>query len=65
MDRYTKVMLTVIALSLLWISVQLTSPIPNAYALDTARVDIADISVSKQRALPVHVTGELTCKSNN
>ena len=65
MDRYTKAVLTVIALSMLWISIRLASPIPNAYALDTARVDIADISVSKHRALPVHVTGELTCKTNN
>lgn len=65
MDRYTKVMLTIIALSLLWISTQLTSPISNAYAVDTTRVDIADISVSQHRTLPVHVTGELTCKTKN
>ena len=63
MDKYTKVMLTVIAVSLLWLSLQLGSIVPNAFAAsDTVRVEIVDVSVSSHRNLPVEVTGVVVCK---
>ena len=63
MDRYAKFILTVIAVSLLWISLHVGDLVPNAYAayMD-ARIEITDVSVSRHRALPVVVSGELTCK---
>lgn len=63
MDKYTKLVLTVIALSLMWISVQAGTVISNVYAgyADT-KIEIADVTVAKSRALPVYVTGELKCK---
>ena len=63
MDSYTKFILTVIALSLMWISIQAGALISNvnaAYA-DT-KIEIADVTVARSRALPVYVTGELKCK---
>lgn len=63
MDKYTKVMLTVIAVSLLWLSLQLGSLVPNAFAAsDTVRVEIVDVSVARHRNLPVEVSGEIACK---
>ena len=63
MDRYTKFILTVIAVSLLWISLHVGDVIPNALAANSdTKIEIADVSVSRHRALPVYVTGELTCK---
>ena len=63
MDRYTKFILTVIALSLMWISIQAGALIPSGYAAyaDT-KIEIADVTVARSRALPVYVTGELKCK---
>lgn len=63
MDRYTKFILTLIALSLMWISIQAGALISNGYAgyADT-KIEIADVTVAKSRALPVYVTGELKCK---
>ena len=62
MDRYTKFILTVIALSLMWISIQTGALISNSYATyaDT-KIEIADVTVAKSRALPVYVTGTLKC----
>jgi hypothetical protein len=63
MDRYTKFILTVIAVSLLWISLHVGDLIPNAFAASSdTKIVIADVSVSRYRALPVVVSGELTCK---
>jgi len=63
MDKYTKVMLTVIAFSLLWISIQAGAFISNAVASGGAtKVEIADVTVSRSRPLPVLVSGELVCK---
>lgn len=64
MDRYTKAVLTVIAFSLLWISIQAGAFISTAAAAYGAmQIEIADVSVSRNRALPVYVTGELKCKN--
>ena len=64
MDRYTKFILTVIALSLMWISIQAGALISNSYAAyaDT-KIEIADVTVARSRALPVYVTGELKCSN--
>ena len=62
MDRYTKFILTLIALSLMWISIQAGAPISNGYAaFSDVKIEIVDVSVAKHRALPVYVTGELKC----
>lgn len=62
MDRYIKFILTLIALSLMWISVNLGVVVSNVWAgsVDT-RIEIADVTVAKHRALPVYVTGEIKC----
>jgi hypothetical protein len=63
MDRYAKFLLTVIAVSLLWIGMHVGDLIPPAIAANSdMKIEIADISVSSHRALPVVVSGELTCK---
>jgi hypothetical protein len=63
MDRYTKFLLTVIAVALIWISLHLGAVIPVSYAgLEDAKIEIADITVSRGRPLPVYVTGELKCE---
>lgn len=62
MDRYTKGILTIIAISLLWLSLQLGTLVPNAFAAsDTVRVEIVDVSVSKNRSLPIEVTNAQRC----
>ena len=62
MDKYTKVILTIIAVSLLWISIQAGAFISNVMAFDQTQIEIADVSVARTHALPVYVTGELKCK---
>ena len=63
MDSYTKFILSVIAGSLFWISLHVGSLVPNAFAsYSDTKIDIADVSVSSRRALPVLVSGELICK---
>jgi hypothetical protein len=62
MDRYTKFILTVIALSLMWISLNLGAVISNGYAgYSDTKIEIADVTVAKSRALPVVVSGQITC----
>lgn len=62
MDRYTKFMLTVIAVSLAWISLNLGAVVSLGYAsVADTRIEIADVSVSRHRALPVYVTGKIEC----
>lgn len=63
MDRYSKFIFTVIAVSLLWISLHVGDIVPNALAAYTdTKIEITDVSVSRHRALPVVISGELTCK---
>lgn len=63
MDRYTKFVLTVIAVSLVWISLNLGAVISLGFAsaADT-RIEIADVSVARHRALPVQIIGEVRCR---
>ncbi len=63
MDSYTKFILTIIAVSLSWISLHIGDLVPNALAsYSDAKIEIVDVSVSSNRPLPVVVSGELTCK---
>lgn len=63
MDKYTKFILTVIACSLLWISIQAGAFVSNAVAANgVAQIEIVDVNVSRHRSLPVEVSGELGCK---
>ena len=62
MDRYTRFVLTVIAAALVWIGVRVGAPIADSHAgYQDTKVEIADISVSRHRPLPVEVSGELVC----
>lgn len=62
MDRYTKTVLTVIAVTLFWIAVRAGELLPVAVAAGAdTRIAIADVSVSRNRPLPVVVSGELKC----
>ena len=62
MDKYTKFVLTLIALSLMWISLHLGVVVSHGYAgyADT-KIEIADVTVARSRALPVYVTGSISC----
>jgi hypothetical protein len=57
-DRYTKTVLTVIAISLVWIAIQLTT-VPTAEATAPAQrvniVGVGGFSLAGQRALPVRI----------
>ena len=62
MDKYTKFILTLMAISLMWISLNLGAVISNGYAgYSDTKIEIADVTVSRSRALPVYVTGEIKC----
>jgi len=62
-DKYTRFILTIIAMSLVWISIQAGGFFSDAVAAYGAtQIEISDVSVSKSRPLPVYVTGELKCK---
>ena len=62
MDKYTKFIMTLIAMSLIWISLNLGAVISNGYAgVSDMKVEIADVTVARSRVLPVHVTGKVTC----
>jgi hypothetical protein len=62
MDRYTKFNLTVIAVSLLWISLHVGDLVPNAFAgYAITKIEIVDVSVSSHRALPVVIKGKVNC----
>jgi hypothetical protein len=63
MDKFTKFVLTVIALSLMWISIQAGALISNSYAAyaDT-KIEISDVTVARSRALPVVVSRQITRK---
>lgn len=63
MDKYTKFILTVVALSLMWISLHLGALVSNGYANNSdAKIEIVDISVPKHKALPVTIVGEVVCE---
>ncbi len=61
-DIYTKIVLTLIAASLLWSN--LATPRTVAKAQDEQRVIISDIDLITGRGMPIHVTEpvEVKCK---
>jgi len=62
MDRYTKGVLTVIAMSLVWLGLKDTNVISSAIASSgIVEVKIVDFDVSKFRPFPVLVQGEVKC----
>lgn len=63
MDRYTKFLLTVIAISLLAIALKPTFPVESAFgAADTQRIEIVGISSAINHAIPIKVEGKIKCE---
>jgi len=61
MDRYTKALLTLITICLLWISLKDIAFISEAMA-SSGVIDIRIVDISSYHSLPVKAEGELTCK---
>ena len=63
MDRYSKTVLTLIAIALLWISIRDVNVISDALASSgVIEVKVVDFNLSQYRPLPVEVQGEINCK---
>ena len=66
MNRYTKTVLTIIATSLVVIALKDVPIISNALASSgVVEVRVVGMDVSQYQALPVKVTGVITCKSGS
>ena len=62
MDRYTKSVLTIIAVSLVWIAFKDTQIIPDAVASSgVVEVKVVDMSWTRYSPLPVRVEGKIQC----
>jgi hypothetical protein len=62
MDRYTKTLLTIIAVSLMLIVLKDTPVISNAVASSgVIEVKIVNSNLTQYRPLPVRVQGEIKC----
>jgi hypothetical protein len=65
MDRYTKTLLTIIAVSLMWIAFKDSQIISNAMASSgTVEVKIVGMDVSRYQALPVKIEGKIHCEGD-
>lgn len=63
MDRYTKTLLTVIAISLVWIALKDTGIISDAKASSgVVEVKVVDMNWTRYSPLPVRVEGKLECR---
>lgn len=63
MDRYSKIVLTVIAICLVWIGARDLPFIPDAMAASgVLEVKVVEMDLSRYRPIPVAVKGEITCK---
>jgi hypothetical protein len=63
MDRYTRILLTIIAASLLFIAFRDSRIISNAEASSSVvKVEIVDMNLSRYRPLPVRIEGKLKCE---
>lgn len=63
MNRYTKSVLTIIAVSLVWIALKDATVISNAVASSgVAEVKIVDMNFSRYQPLPVRVEGKIQCE---
>jgi len=65
MDRYTKTVLTIIAISLAWIAMKDTQIISNAVASSGAiEVKVVDMNWTRYKPLPVRIEGKISCHNN-
>lgn len=63
MDRYTKTILTVIAIALMWIGIRDLSLVSNAFAgQGIVEVKVIEMDINRYRPIPVEVQGKITCK---
>ena len=64
MDRYSKTVLTIIALALVWIGVKDFSPVSDAMAANgIVAVKIVEMDLNRYKPIPVKVEGKLLCES--
>lgn len=62
MDGYTKTMLTIIAISLVWIGMKDTQLISNAVASSgVVEVKVVDMNWTRYKPLPVRIEGKIRC----
>ena len=62
MDRYTKSVLTVIAISLVWIALKDTGIIADAVASSgVVQVEVVDMNWTRYSPLPVRIEGKIKC----
>jgi hypothetical protein len=63
MDRYSKTVLTVIAVTLLWIAIKELPVIADARASPGAmKVHVVDMNWSRYKPLPVKIEGKVECR---
>ncbi len=63
MDRFTKIVLVIIAASLIWNTIKDFALISDAIAATgIIEVKVVEIDFSRYRPVPVEVRGEITCK---
>ena len=62
MDRYTKTILTIIAISLVWIAFKDIGIIADARASNgVVKVEVVDMNWTRYSPLPVRVEGKIQC----
>ena len=62
MDRYSKVVLTVIAIALVWIALKDTQIVGDAVASSgVVEVKVVDMNWTRYKPLPVRVEGKIKC----
>jgi hypothetical protein len=62
MDRYSKSVLTIIAVSLMWIALKDAPMISNAMAsTGVVEVKVVDMNWTRYKPLPVRVEGKIKC----
>lgn len=61
-DGYTKIILTVIAASLLWINLKDIEIISNAFASEVVQVRIVSMELPNYKPIPVKIMGRISCE---
>ena len=63
MDRYTKAVLTIIAVCLVWISLKDTQIISEALAsTGVVEVKVVSMNLNQYQPIPVEIKGEVVCR---
>ena len=62
MDRYSKTLLTIIAIALVWIGIKDTGIIADAQAASVVEVKVVDMNWTRYSPLPVRIEGEGRCR---